>query len=142
MEVIEAMLAETPSVAIPDQVILAVERRIFLKRRWRGNSSDGKEFGFDLRSRLKDGCVIFRESGREYVVRQLPERVYEITFKTPSHAALIGWKVGNLHMPAQVMKTALRVLHDEAVGNLIEREGWDFTEPEVVFQPLKAMAHA
>jgi hypothetical protein len=25
---------------------------------------------------------------------------------------------------------------------LLEREGWAFTEPVVLFQPLKAMAHA
>jgi hypothetical protein len=26
--------------------------------------------------------------------------------------------------------------------SLLDREGWSYTEPEVLFQPLKAMAHA
>jgi urease accessory protein len=49
---------------------------------------------------------------------------------------------GNLHMPAQIVDGALLVLHDEAMAKLIEREGWEFSEPEVLFNPMKAMAHA
>jgi hypothetical protein len=35
---------------------------------WR---SDGTEFGFDLETRLIDGCVIFHKNGGDYIVRQL-----------------------------------------------------------------------
>jgi urease accessory protein len=35
-----------------EQVRLRVERRMFLKRRWRGTAEDGVEFGFDLAGRL------------------------------------------------------------------------------------------
>ena len=60
----------------------------------------------------------------------------------PDQAALVGWKSGNLHMPAQILPHCIRILHDEAMKQLLEREGWPYTEPEVVFTPMKAMAHA
>jgi len=142
MYLITRMLAPASVSPMEDQVVLAVERRQFLKRRWRGEAEDGTEFGFDLESRLIDGCVIFQQNGKDYLVRQLPETVYEVPFENPSHAALVAWKVGNLHLPAEILPDRLRVLHDEAMKNLLDREGWAFTEPVVLFQPLKAMAHA
>jgi urease accessory protein len=85
---------------------------------------------------------VFQQDGKDYIVRQLPETVYEVPFESPAHAALVAWKTGNLHLPAQIFDGFLRVLHDEAMKNLLDREGWAFTEPTVLFQPLKAMAHA
>jgi len=124
------------------QIVLAAERRQFLKRRWRGIAADGTEFGFDLENRLTDGCVIFQADGKDYIVRQLPETVYQVECRNPAQAALIGWKVGNLHLPAQILDDAILILHDEAMAQLLEREGWDFSEPELIFTPMKAMAHA
>lgn len=136
--------ALAPASGLPPekQVTLAAERRLFLKRRWRGVAEDGTEFGFDLETRLADGCVIFHQAGIDYIVRQLPEVVYEIPLESPAQAALVAWKVGNLHLPAQIFGHSIRVLHDEAMTQLLEREGWFHTEPEVLFTPMKSMAHA
>lgn len=142
MHLIQKSIAPASLLPADSQVILAAERRQFLKRRWRGNAEDGTEFGFDLESRLTDGCVIFQVEGKDYIVRQLPERVYEIRLESPDHAALVAWKVGNLHLPAQIFPDSIRILHDEAMTQLLQREGWSFTEPEVIFTPMKAMAHA
>lgn len=142
MHLIQRMVAEKSHLSADQRVTLHAERRQFLKRRWRGIAEDGSEFGFDLESRLVDGSVILNENGRDYIVRQLPERVYEIGLTSPEFAALIAWKVGNLHLPAQILDTTLRVLHDQAMTQLLEREGWKFTEPKVVFTPMKSMAHA
>lgn len=142
MQLIQRLLTESSDLAPENQVTLAAERRQFLKRRWRGVAEDGTEFGFDLESRLVDGGVIFREGGRDYVVRQLPETVFEIAFTSPAQAALVAWKTGNLHLPAQILDGCIRVLHDDAMRQLLEREGWPYTEPEVLFTPMKAMAHA
>ena len=142
MHLIQRMLAEKSDLPESRQIILAAERRQFLKRRWRGSAEDGTEFGFDLESRLTDGCVILHNNGSDYIVRQLPETVYRIPFENASHAALVAWKTGNLHMPAQIADDAILVLHDEAMAQLLEREGWAYTEPEVLFTPMKAMAHA
>jgi urease accessory protein len=141
MYVIQKPLALTSALSPEKQIILTAERRQFLKRRWRGTAEDGTEFGFDLESRLTDGCLIFQKNGADYIVCQLPETVYEVSLNSPAQAALIAWKVGNLHMPVQILDSAIRVLHDEAMAQLLEREGWSYTEAEVIFTPMKAIAH-
>lgn len=141
MHLIQRMLAESSGLTPANQITLSAERRQFLKRRWRGIAEDGTEFGFDLDSRLVDGCVIFHQNGSDFIVRQLPEVVYEVALESPAHAALVAWKVGNLHLPAQILDGAIRVLHDEAMAQLLKREGWEHTEPDVLFTPMKAMAH-
>lgn len=142
MHLIQRLLAESSSLAPEKQVMLAAERRQFLKRRWRGTASDGTEFGFDLDTRLTDGGVIFHQAGNDYVVRQLPELVYEVRLESPAQAALVAWKVGNLHLPAQILDGSIRILHDESMAQLLERESWSYSELEVLFTPMKAMAHA
>jgi len=142
MHVIQHALAPASDLPSERQISLTAERRQFLKRRWRGIAEDGTEFGFDLDVRLTDGCVIFQQAGNDYIVRQLPETVYEVTFETPAQAALVAWKVGNLHLPAQILDHSIRVLHDEAMTQLLAREGWHYSEPLVLFTPMKAMAHA
>jgi urease accessory protein len=136
--------ALSPSSALPPEahITLYAERRQFLKRRWRAIADDGTEFGFDLDSRLTDGCVVFHQDGKDYIVRQVPELVYEVIYESPAHAALVAWRVGNLHLPAQILPDRIHVLHDEAMNQLLASEGLAFTEPEVLFQPLKAVAHA
>lgn len=141
MHLIQRMLSRESGLPPERQVTLHAERRQFLKRRWRGMAEDGTEFGFDLEQRLIDGSVIFHSGGMDYVVRQMPEIVFRIPFESPAQAALVAWKTGNLHMPAQITDDAILVLHDEAMRNLIQREGWPFTEPEVLFVPMKAVPH-
>ena len=142
MHLIQRMLAESSQLPPEQQVTLSAERRLFLKRRWRATADDGTEFGFDLDARLVDGCVILHANGLDYIVRQVPETVYRIPFESPAHAALVAWKTGNLHLPAQILDDAILVLHDEAMTHLLKREGWKFSEPEVLFSPMKVMAHA
>ncbi len=141
MQLIHRMIADCSMLAPANQVVLAAERREFLKRRWRGIAEDGSEFGFDLEARLTDGCLIFQKDGNDYIVRQLPEKVYEVLYENPAQAAHIAWKVGNLHLPAQILEHAILVLHDEAMTQLLAREKWAFTEPILIFTPMKSVAH-
>lgn len=141
MHLIQRMLSPRSLLPPELQVILHAERRQFLKRRWRGIAEDGTEFGFDLDERLSEGCVIFQCEGKDYIVRQTPETVFRIPFESPAHAALVAWKTGNLHMPAQILDDSILVLHDPAMQQLLQREGWSFTEPELIFTPMKAVPH-
>lgn len=125
-----------------EQIELRVERRMFLKRRWRGVAVDGVEFGFDLAGRLRSGAVIHRTESKDYVILQEPEAVYEIPVASASGAALVGWKIGNLHFPVEIGDAWVRVTHDPAVEQLCEREGWPVKEKIVVFNPLRVAAHA
>jgi len=141
MQLVTRMLADGSQLPPERQIILAAERRLFLKRRWRATASDGTDFGFDLEERLCDGAVIWQRDGFDYVVRQEPETVYRIALDNPGQAAQVAWKIGNLHLPAQITGDAMLVLHDPAMAQLLEREGWSFSEPVVVFRPMKAIAH-
>lgn len=141
MHLIHRMLAEKSHLPPENQITLSAERRQFLKRRWRGTAGDGTEFGFDLEARLTDGCVIHHQNGNDYIVRQLPETVFEIPISDPAQAALVAWKTGNLHMPAQILPHCIRVLHDDAMKQLLDREDWPHTEPTVLFTPMKAVPH-
>ena len=142
MILIQRMLSDTPLRPVTEQIELLVERRLFLKRRWRGVAADGTEFGFDLESRLRHGSVIHQTEAAEYIVRQQPELVYQLRPSTLEAAALMGWKIGNLHLGVQVVDGLIRITHDVAVLQLFEREGWAFEEIEVVFNPLRVTAHA
>jgi urease accessory protein len=127
---------------VAEQVRLRVERRMFLKRRWRAVAEDGVEFGFDLTGRLHTGAVIHRTETADYVIQQEEEPVYEIRYTDAAQAALVGWKIGNLHFPVEIGAGWLRVTRDLAVTQLCEREGWAVTEAEVIFNPLRVTAHA
>ncbi|MBB5038958.1 urease accessory protein UreE [Prosthecobacter dejongeii] len=142
MILIQRMLSDTPMRPVTEQIELLIERRLFLKRRWRGVAADGTEFGFDLESRLQHGSVIHQTETAEYIVRQQPELVYQLQPSTLEEAALMGWKIGNLHLGVQVVDGVIRITHDVAVLQLFEREGWAFEEIEVVFNPLRVTAHA
>ncbi len=135
------VLEASPRPAV-EQVRLRAERRLFLKRRWRGTAEDGVEFGFDLTGRLHSGAVIHRTEAVDYVILQEEEPVYEIRYTSAAQAALIGWKIGNLHFPVQIGEGWLRVTRDLAVTQLCEREGWTVAEADVVFNPLRVTPHA
>lgn len=139
--IIHRALADA-SVLPPDaRIVIGVHRRMFLKRKWEAEAPDGTRFSFDLESRLPDGGVIHHQSGRDYIVSQLPERVYEICFDSPARAAEIAWKTGNLHLPVEILSSRIRILHDPATLELLHSEGWQFSEPEVQFHPLKIPPH-
>lgn len=142
MHLIQRMAAPSSSRPESQQVRLMAERRLFLKRRWRGSAEDGTEFGFDLESRLQNGCVIHQTDTHDYVIWQIPERVYAIPFEDAPLAALMGWRIGNLHFPVQIQENQILVTMDPAIQQLLEREGWPYQEIETVFNPLRVMAHA
>jgi urease accessory protein len=136
------MIAEKSQRPATEQIELVAERGMFLKRRWRGAAANGTEFGFDLETRLIDGCVFHQTDSHDYVIRQEMETVYQLSPATADDAALMGWNIGNLHFPVQITDGAIRVTRDPAIQQLIEREGWAFNEVSVVFNPLRVTAHA
>lgn len=142
MILVTRMLLDASPRPVSEQVELKVERRLFLKRRWRGVAQDGTEFGFDLATRLKHGGVIHQTPEADYIVHQEPELVYELRPASAEQAALMGWKIGNLHLGVQVTDVAIRIVHDAAVLQLCQREAWPFSEINVIFNPLKVTAHA
>lgn len=142
MHLVTRMVAPVSARPVAEQIGLTAERRLFLKRRWRGKAEDGTEFGFDLESRLKHGAVIWQSADKDYVIWQQPEPVFEIPFSDAAQGTLMGWRIGNLHFAVQILEDRLRVTNDPAIRQLLEREGWPFEEKEVVFSPLRVITHA
>lgn len=70
------------------------------------------EFGFDLESRLHDGCVIHQTPEADYIVRQEHEPVFVLRPGSAEEAALQGWMIGNLHMGVEITGGEIRAMHD------------------------------
>ncbi len=137
MPLVKDMLAERSLRPEREQIRLTVERHLFLKRRWQGVAEDGVAFEFDLASRLKDGCVIHQSDDADYVIAHKEETVFQIATPTAEQAALVGWKIGNLHFPVQIVDGFIRVTADPMILELLAAEDWSHEEVSVVFQPLK-----
>lgn len=119
---------------------LTVERRVLAKRRWRGQASDGTDFGFDLAVPLKHGVCFYNEDKRYYLIDQKPEKVFRVSFPNQQEAAHLAWQVGNLHFPAQFKENYLLVEGDLAVQYMLERNEIPFEESMEIFQPILAVS--
>jgi len=137
MQHVRRMTAERSLRPESEQVRLPVERYLFLKRRWQGVAEDGAEFEFDLEARLKDGGVIHQTEDADYVIVHQAEPVFRIPTPNGEMAALVGWKIGNLHFPIQIVDSFILVTPDPMVKTLLDRENWSYEEVSAVFQPLK-----
>jgi urease accessory protein len=135
VELIHGPLAQTNTAVTI--LRLPVERLTLAKRRWRGTSEDGQEFGFDLERPLGDGAAFFKTESALYVIAQKYEPVLEIALGTDAAAAArLGWIVGNLHFAIEVAESVVRVTDDPAIRQLCEREAIAFTACKRVFHPL------
>jgi urease accessory protein len=119
------------------RVALAVDRLTLAKRRWRGEATDGREFGFDLEYPLGDGDIFHTTDSVAYVIAQKAETVLEVSLADdPAAAARLGWVIGNLHFQLEVAGAVIRVADDPALRQLFEREHVHYHEREAVFRPL------
>jgi urease accessory protein len=134
MLIIHAPLADAPADA--PRIRIPVDRLTLAKRRWRGVAEDGREFGFDLEQPLADGATVFQAESR-YVIAQTYEPVLEVSLSSAAPiAAKLGWMIGNLHFPLEVVGESVRVADDPALRQMFEREGIGFVACKRVFHPL------
>lgn len=118
---------------------IAASRETLAKKRWRGTAADRVEFGFDLEHPLAHGDLVHHSESAVYRLEQLPEPVLEIRLDpSPSQAALLAWRIGNLHFPLEFEGTLLRMADDPALRRMFEREDVAFKATVAVFQPVAA----
>lgn len=127
----------TPGNAGKPRVELRVDRLTLAKRRWRSSAADGREFGFDLEQPIGDGAIFFESDSAVYAIAQQAEDLYEITPGDTTHAARIGWMIGNLHFPIAIANGAVLAPADPAVRQLLEREQVHFAGVRKIFHPLR-----
>ena len=116
---------------------LRVDRSILARRRWRASAVDGTDFGFDLEHPIKDGAAFFETDTSVYSIAQQSEDLYEIAPGDATHAARLGWMIGNLHFPIAIENGSVLAPDDPAVRQLLEREHVRFARVRKVFHPLK-----
>ena len=133
---------ESSAVGLPE-VELVADRFKLQKRRWRGEASDGTDFGFDLAEPLEHDAIFFESVTHCYRIRQTPEPVLAISLSGNAiEAAETGWQIGNLHMPVQVAAGEIRVGDDPAVRQLFTSMGMAFELKDEIFQPVKGSVGA
>ena len=115
---------------------LLADRLTLAKRRWRGVTLDGTEFGFDLEHPLADGDVFFQSGVAVYRLAQQPETVLEVFVDSAEDAARTGWKIGNLHFPIAVLPQTILAPDDPAIRQMLEREHITYRPTQAVFRPL------
>ena len=123
-------------------VSLLVDRHQLARRRWRGEASDGTDFGFDLVESLNHGDCIFETETKSYVIEQQPEACFLIGLGEAKEAAWVGWMVGNLHFKAAFSEEGVLVQDDLAVEQMLEREHIHYHRVTRVFQPAKQGGHS
>lgn len=140
MRLIHGPLSSLPSGLA--RIALKVDRLRLAKRRWRGFADDASEFGFDLESPLRNGSPFFCTESHLFVIEQQPEPVIEIICpKDPKSSARLGWVLGNLHFPIEIIAGYIRVCDDSAIRQMLLREGFQHQLTEAIFQPLSG-AHS
>jgi urease accessory protein len=123
------------------RVLLHADRATLSKRRWRGTSGNGREFGFDLDAPLTHGDVFFIDGDAIYLVEQTAEEVLEIPIAEPESAARIAWNLGNLHLAVQIVPHAVRVTENPTARKYLENDGIAFERKNRIFVPLSSGAH-
>lgn len=123
-------------------VSLHASRSEIAKRRWRGVAEDGAEFGFDLERPLAAGSVFFQTESTYYVLVQEEEAVLELDLAEAPYTARLAWMLGNLHMGVEITGECMRVVDDQAVRQLFDREGVGYRPAVRLFRPLRGVAHA
>jgi len=100
-------------------------------------SKSGLRFLLDLKkaTALVDGDELALDDGSTIIVRAKPERVAEISAKSPQHLVQIAWHLGNRHLPTQILPDRLRILDDHVIIELARGLGAEVKLCEAPFQP-------
>lgn len=125
-------------------VPVRADRRKLAGRHWRAAADDGEEFGFDLEAPLADGDVVWQTERCRYVLCQEPEPLLEVPLEGgPDAAALLGWAVGNLHLPLEAQPRRILAPDEPGLQAALERLGLGYRRLREVFRPhrLAGPAH-
>ena len=118
-----------PAIAVP------TPRRTLAKRLWRGQATDGTQFGFQLERPLQNGDTVWADGRTRYVIEQTPEPVLAIPLSpTPELAAVTGWAIGNLHCPISAENGRILTPDEPGLKQALTRMGIVFSEATEVFR--------
>ncbi|MBK1667301.1 hypothetical protein CKO28_04490 [Rhodovibrio sodomensis] len=120
--------------AVATLTLAYVDRHL---RRRRLSTDDGTRLLLDLpRPRLlHDGEGLDLGDGRWVGVRAAAEPVVEARARDPRELARLAWHVGNRHTACQILDTAIRVLDDPVLADMLAGLGAEVVRTEAPFAP-------
>jgi urease accessory protein len=119
-----------------ERVLVCVDRLLLQKKRWRAVAEDGEEVGIDFEKPVQHGDLIGIHAGKGYVIDQSKEAV--ITIHIPSDvekAATLGWMIGNMHIPVQVVDGEIRLAAEKGSSMFLDRNHIHYHTKELRFLP-------
>lgn len=91
---------------------------------------------------LRSGDLASAADGRVYEVIAQPEKLLHIDCPLPKDAATVGYLLGNGHVPAQIGKGFLRVLHRPQIEEMLRKLGMTVSQVDAPFEPDVGAAQA
>ncbi|PZN95952.1 MAG: urease accessory protein UreE [Alphaproteobacteria bacterium] len=107
------------------------------RRRLHYHAEGGLAFLLDLpRARvLADGDGLVLEDGRVIAVVAAAEPLIEVTAADGAALLAIAWHIGNRHLPAELLGTAIRLRADHVIADMLRGLGGTVTAIAAPFNP-------
>jgi len=120
--------------AVVGEVVLDSEARL---RRRAVLSAGRQQFLLDLAELvpLNDGDGLALDGGGVIRVLAAPERLVEITAKSPAELVRIAWHLGNRHLPTQLLADRIRIRPDHVIEDMLTGLGATVVKVDAAFDP-------
>jgi urease accessory protein len=84
---------------------------------------------------LRNGDLATASDGRVFEVRAQSEKLLHIDCPSAKEAATVGYLLGNGHVPAQIGKGFVRVVHEPRMEEMLHKVGLKLSQVEAPFEP-------
>jgi urease accessory protein len=84
---------------------------------------------------LRSGELATADDGHVYEIVARPEKLLHIDCPAPREAAIVGYVLGNGHVPAQIGKGFVRILHVPELEQAFPKLGVSVSQVEAPFEP-------
>ena len=84
---------------------------------------------------LRNGDLATGDDGHVYEIVSRPEKLIHIDCPAPREAAIVGYVLGNGHLPAQIGKGFVRILHVPELEQAFPSLGVKVSQVEAPFEP-------
>lgn len=107
------------------------------RRRIAWATDAGEPFLLDLpeATYLPDGGGLSLDDGTIVIVRAAPEELLKITAHDSHALARIAWHIGNRHAPAEITSTAIYILPDHVLADMVRGLGGTVETTSRAFEP-------
>ena len=90
---------------------------------------------------LRNGDLATADDGHVYEIAAQPEKLLHIDCPAPREAAIVGYVLGNGHVPAQIGKGFVRIVHVPELEQAFPSLGVKVSQVEAPFEPDLGQTH-